>query len=353
MTFNAGRKNKYGFCKYRGDKCHFRHEKQICTDNNCNIFACERRHPRKCSWYFEYGRCKFTTYCKFKHESSDNKQVIVNKVRDNENKLTEIQKQIDIYEFEENEIKKRLDTYEVEVQRRIETCMEKLNVVVKLLEEKDVKFVKLENDFKEMKESFDKTLKERILEDTNSNSKLFKCNLCEFSSTSEKGLKTHKSRMHTTSHNGVETSSSYPKECEICEKSIRNEREMKTHLKTHSYIRPVFKCEKCEFCSENVFTMEVHQGKNHDKNFECGLCGFFAKSEEDLDLHLFTCEIYSCDDCGTRLNTISELKKHLSDDKHRIRNNQYYKIIHAKIGKNSDSEINLKTYFKEDFISKN
>ena len=101
MNQNVCRKNKYGFCKY-GDKCHFRHEKQICIDNNCNIFACERRHPRKCSWYFEYGRCKFTTYCKFKHESSDNKQVIVNKVRDNENKLIEIQKQIDIYEIEEN-----------------------------------------------------------------------------------------------------------------------------------------------------------------------------------------------------------------------------------------------------------
>ena len=57
-------------------------------------------------------------------------------------------------------------------------------------------------------------------------SKLFKCNLYEFSSTSEKGLKTHKSRMHTTSHNEVETSSSYPKGCEICEKSIWNEREV-------------------------------------------------------------------------------------------------------------------------------
>ena len=50
--------------------------------------------------------------------------------------------------------------------------MEKLNVVVKLLEEKDVKFVKLENDFKEMKECFDKTLKERYLEDTNSKDKV-------------------------------------------------------------------------------------------------------------------------------------------------------------------------------------
>ena len=96
--------------------------------------------------------------------------------------------------------------------------------------------------------------------------------------------------------------------------------------------------------------MEVQQGKHQDLNFECE---FLAHTEEDLDLHIFTCEIYLCDDCSSRLKTISDLKKHLNDDKHRIINNGYYKIIHANIGKNSDSEIKLKTYFKEDFITKN
>ena len=99
--------------------------------------------------------------------------------------------------------------------------------------------------------------------------------------------------------------------------------------------------------------MEVQQGKHHDKNFERGLSGFFANTEEDLDLHIFMCDIFLCDYCSSRLRTISDLKKHLNDDKHRIISNADYKIIHAKIGKNSDSEIKLKTYFKEDFITKN
>ena len=120
---------------------------------------------------------------------------------------------------------------------------------------------------------------------------------------------------------------------QICEKNIKIEQEMKTHLETRSYIRPVF---KCKFCSENELTMEVQQGKHQDLNFECE---FLAHTEEDLDLHIFTCEIYLCDDCSSRLKTISDLKKHLNDDKHRIINNGYYKIIHANIGKNSDSEI--------------
>ena len=66
------------------------------------------------------------------------------------------------------------------------------------------------------------------------------------------------------------------------------------------------------------------------------LCGFLTRTEEDLDLHLFTCEIYLCDDCSARLKTISDLKKQ------KIINNRYYKIIHAKIGKNSVSEIKQK-----------
>ena len=40
------------------------------------------------------------------------------------------------------------------------------------MEKLNVKFVKLENDFKEMKECFNKILKERDLEDTNSTDKV-------------------------------------------------------------------------------------------------------------------------------------------------------------------------------------
>ena len=91
----------------------------------------------------------------------------------------------------------------------------------------------------------------------------------------------------------------------------------------------------------------------HDPKFECGLCGYEANTLENLDMHLFTCEIYICDYCcDVRFKTLTDLKAHLNDGNHRTTNINYYKIIHAKQGKTSESEIKHTIYFKEDFISK-
>ena len=91
MTQNVCKRNKYGYCR-RGDNCHFRHEKLICTDQTCNVFACDKRHPRRCSWFQEYGRCKFTSFCKFKHEVEEDQNEIVNRIKSNESKLIDIEK---------------------------------------------------------------------------------------------------------------------------------------------------------------------------------------------------------------------------------------------------------------------
>ena len=123
---------------------------------------------------------------------------------------------------------------------------------------------------------------------------------------------------------------------------------MKTHMKTHSYIRSQFKCEECEYICEKQLTMEVHVGKYHDTNFECGLCGFAANSEENLSMHLVTCEIYTCNICEKRFNTISEIKSHYKNDKILIK--QYDKVTHAKVGRNSDSVVKETKHFKEDFF---
>ena len=83
------RRNKYGYCKY-GDNCHFRHEKQICTDSSCDVFNCEKRHPRICSWFQQYRRCKFTSFCKFKHVNSENIDDLIKLIEENSRKLLEI-----------------------------------------------------------------------------------------------------------------------------------------------------------------------------------------------------------------------------------------------------------------------
>ena len=89
----------------------------------------------------------------------------------------------------------------------------------------------------------------------NSNSlENLKCKLCNFEAALEKGLNLHTIRKHT---------------------SINNEDR--------------FKWDVCEFGGG---TMEVHLGKCHMENFECGLCEYKAESSENLNLHLNWCEIY-------------------------------------------------------------
>ena len=114
MEINICRRNKYGYCKY-GDKCHFRHEKVICNDSNCNIFNCERRHPKVCGWYQQYGKCKFTS---FKHVSTDNIENLRKRVEENTTKLSEIEKALEAIKKEEGKIQNKIEVFEKELEKR-------------------------------------------------------------------------------------------------------------------------------------------------------------------------------------------------------------------------------------------
>ena len=62
-------------------------------------------------------------------------------------------------------------------------------------------------------------------------------------------------------------------------------------MKIHSYKKAAYKCEECDFIGESEYTMDVHIGKCHSEKFECGICDCTTKTIEDLDMHLFVCEI--------------------------------------------------------------
>ena len=66
----------------------FRHDNVICVDQNCSVFNCEKRHPKICKYQRDYGRCKFTSYCRYNH----NKQ---NDVSENSEKILAIEKKIE------------------------------------------------------------------------------------------------------------------------------------------------------------------------------------------------------------------------------------------------------------------
>ena len=181
----------------------------------------------------------------------------------------------------------------------------------------------------------------------NNEKKLFKCDQCDFSFVSEQVLKTHSKRKHTNAVIEKEMES-FPKMCSLCEKQFDCEITLKRHMKTHSYKQIEYRCEECDFLGATPFTMEVHLGKSHSDKFECGLCEFVAKDLETLDMHLFTCEIYQCEECEKRFKNIKDIKEHLTNE-----HGAYTTLIHAKQSRADNDEIDMVEYSKNFFITNN
>ena len=229
-TQNICNFNKFGFCKFR-DRCRKQHVNDKCENSSCDISVCILRHPRRCKFYSEYKRCKYGEWCRFEHVENLNNVEIDDLKKENESILTKL--------------------------AGIEnTLKEKDNLIESLLQKfKDME-LKLNNISEE------KTVSEKI-----------KCAQCEFETISERGLKVHMKRKHA----GINTGN-YPRQCELCDKEFENAKEMKTHMKRHSYKYAQYQCEDCEYVGQNEETMDVHNGRAHCENFECGLCEFEAGS---------------------------------------------------------------------------
>jgi hypothetical protein len=56
-------------------------------------------------------------------------------------------------------------------------------------------------------------------------------------------------------------------------------------------------------------TMAVHVGKLHSENIVCGICDFVADNLDNLETHLFTCEMYQCYYDNENFKNLSDLKE--------------------------------------------
>ena len=74
------------------------------------------------------------------------------------------------------------------------------------------------------------------------------------------------------------------------------------------------KCEDCGFLANDDLILEVHSARTYSGSFECALCGFAAKQEDNLKKHLNTCETFTCSLCIPKLvvKNVSEVTTHLS-----------------------------------------
>ena len=130
---------------------------------------------------------------------------------------------------------------------------------------------------------------------------------------------------------------------EDCDLKITSKVELKRHMVSHTYkfLNKEFQCEKCEFTGNNEWTMQMHNGKCHQKNNECGLCNYEAKDIENLDLHLTTCEIYECDECEFIARNLSDFKRHILENKTTC---NLRKGCHVKLDRSNEKEASFKEY---------
>ena len=113
---------------------------------------------------------------------------------------------------------------------------------------------------------------------------------------------------------------------------------MKTHTYKDKYSGKELNGFKCETCSFNA-----HHGKSHGELFECGLFEFKAKSFDNLELHLKTCEIYECEECEFTSKQISGINCQFLYEKC-----SFINIFHIKIDRINEEIAKCSEYKQSD-----
>ena len=167
----------------------------------------------------------------------------------------------------------------------------------------------------------------------------FKCNTCEFQSSSKTGLKIHETRKHGQKF-----------KCDFCEITFDSIREQKVHVHTHSFeidnantSVQKCKCSKCDYTCKDIETMEVHVGKCCYDTPMCGLCDSNFNDLEMLETHLNTCEIYECGNCDFRSKLLCDIKEHVKEEQ---MSNKH--LWHMKMNRDDKNIVDYKKYLLSD-----
>ena len=72
---------KYGYCKFK-TSCKNKHVTQVCDDEACSQTKCQKRHPRPCRFFSNYGTCKLGNVCAYKHGKNNELEKLEKKMND-------------------------------------------------------------------------------------------------------------------------------------------------------------------------------------------------------------------------------------------------------------------------------
>ena len=126
---------KFGYCKF-GGTCRKRHFSERCENSSCEIFKCEKRHPRECKYFREYSRCKFGDDCQFYHKAAYNSESIGQenamkaKILTLETNFNEVTKKLDNKEIDIENLKLKLEKFEETLEKVIQSEVLKLTNLI-------------------------------------------------------------------------------------------------------------------------------------------------------------------------------------------------------------------------------
>ena len=331
-----------GYCKNKED-CENLHNDKVCDDLDCDENKCEKRHPNPC----RFGpRCQFKKrkQCLYLHVTLAPNDAAIEALNQKfTNTFKQLERDLERKDSEIKMLQGKLTSLEgvdsEHLLRNIEKDLESNKLQINGLESK---IEELGNLHKVQRKDQEKRIKEleKIIKSRDSR---FKCKQCEYTTGSEQGLKTHKSKKHKQTVDPLD----FPRTCNLCEKDVESSKEYKLHMKTHSYRLIQYQCTMCNFSEYNEIGIEVHVGREHGDNFECGLCEYIAEDLENLDLHLLTCEVYKCNKCGNILKNLQDLKQHFLTEHE---NEKHKTTTHMKQSREDRHSFDTRGYSFEDLF---
>ena len=128
--------NKHGFCKYR-DTCRNYHENEVCENRYCEVDSCTKRHPRVCAYFQLYKRCKFGTFCAYKHILKEDCNTLIDELR---LKIEDLVEQISTLKREKNILENKVEVLEEKISDAVDEFKKSSDVIKNSDNQETMKF---------------------------------------------------------------------------------------------------------------------------------------------------------------------------------------------------------------------
>ena len=244
---------------------------------SCNIQECENRHPRFCYYQKYYGRCKFTTFCKYSHEEETILCENIDRIVHLEQKQAE--KDLHIINLEN-----RLSLIENEQKQKIEELIAKL-----INSEDEIKVLKLNfnhcADISKLQEKINPP--SVIHQNKHAEARLYSCDQCEFITECAEDL-----NEHIEAHN-ANRERNFQFTCHHCDFASTHQEIIDAHIETHHEKDKEeevevgnFSCDQCDYETRFRDNLLVHKCDDVVIRYSCDQCDYDTLFQENLENHL-------------------------------------------------------------------